>query len=265
MASRLDILNIRQGYYSSPKRKLSLLGKWFPTLSFYTLTIREVFRGSRLGKRGQLSQLDYYRNAVGVLRAVEYVGGQIEINGFGHVVNTKGPFVFVANHMSVLETFLFAAMIYPTGDHIFVVKKSLTEYPVFRHIMAALNPIVVGRENPREDLTAVLKQGTLRLKQNCSIIIFPQRTRLVTFEPEAFNTIGIKLARRADVPVIPVALKTDFWGQGKRLKDFGPIHPDIRVRFQFGEPIWIEGKGHDEHKQIVEFIREYYQGWEKSD
>ncbi len=262
MSERLDVLDIAQGDYRTPPRNLKWYDKTFPALRFYQLVLREVFIGARNGKRGQLTTEKYYLNAVGVFRAVERVGGCIEVTGYDQVPAEGWPYVFVANHMSVLETFLFAALIHPKGEHAFVVKKSLVEYPVFKHIMRARDPIVVGRENPREDLTAVLTQGTEKLKAGISMIIFPQRTRTARFEPDQFNTIGIKLARRAGVPVVPVALKTDFWGQGKLVKDFGGVFPEKKVHFHFGAPIEIKGRGQQEHEQIVHFIGEHVQKWQ---
>ena len=265
MSERLDILGILQGDYVTPAQKLKWCNKTFPTIRFYQLMAKEVFGGARDGKHGRLTSESYYRNAVGVFRAVECVGGTIEITGYDQVPADGWPYVFVANHMSVLETFLLPALMHPKGEHKFVVKKSLTEYPVFKHIMQALNPIVVGRENPREDLTAVLTQGVEKLKSGISMIIFPQRTRTAEFQPDKFNTIGIKLARRAGVKIVPVALKTDFWGQGKRLKDFGGINPQKKVHFHFGAPMEITGKGQSEHEQIVGFIGEHVRRWEKEE
>ena len=265
MKQRPDLLGILQGDYRTPESRMPHLHKRFPGAVFYRLTAKEVLAGSRAGKAGRLTTEMYYRNAVGVFRAVEAVGGRIEMTGLDQVPAQGWPYVFVANHMSVLETFILPAMIYPLGEHVFVVKKSLTEYPVFRHIMHALDPIVVGRENPREDLETVLRRGVEKLQQGISIIIFPQRTRTAEFSPEKFNTIGIKLAKRAGVPVAPIALKTDFWGQGKLFKDFGGIFPEKTVRFQFGEPIRISGKGQEEHERIVRFIGETYKRWEQFD
>ena len=36
---------------------------------------------------------------------------------------------------------------------------------------------------------------------------------------------ALKLARRASVPAVPLAVKTNFWGNGVRFKEFGPITP----------------------------------------
>lgn len=265
MSERIDLLNLRDGNYVSPSRRIGFWARTFPTAVFYRYMLREVFRGSKNGKNGTLTEEAYYKNAVGVWRAAERVDAQIEISGYDQVPADGWPYVFVANHMSVLETFLFAAIMYPKGEHNFVVKRSLTEYPVFKHIMQALEPVVVGRENPREDLTHVLTKGAEKLQQGQSMIIFPQRTRTVTFQPDQFNTIGIKLARRAGVRVVPVALKTDFWGQGKLIKDFGGVFPKKTVHFHFGAPLEIIGKGQQEHDYIVKFIDQHIKRWEHSE
>ena len=102
-----------------------------------------------------------------------------------------------------------------------MVKESLLKYPFFGPVLGSREPIVVGRSNPREDLVAVLEGGEARLKQGRSVIVFPQSTRSSVFDPAHFNTIGVKLAKRAGVPVIPVALKTDAWGNGN-LQRFRP-------------------------------------------
>jgi len=163
--------------------------------------------------------------------------------------------------MSTLEAFVLPTIIQPLKRVAFVVKRSLVEYPIFGHLMRARDPIVVGRTNPREDLKAVLEGGLGRLQSGISIVVFPQKTRSALFDPAAFNSIGIKLAKRAQVPVIPLALKTDAWGNGARLKDFGKIDPAKTVHFAFGPPLRVQGSGAAEHQQVVEFIREHLVSW----
>ncbi len=64
------------------------------------------------------------------------------------------------------------------------------------------------------------------------------------------------MAKRANVTVIPFALKTDAWQNGKWIKDFGPIDITKKVYFSFGEPIFIESRGDREHKLVIDFIFE---------
>lgn len=165
--------------------------------------------------------------------------------------------------MSILETMIFPGIIAPMKDVTFVVKQSLTEYPVFGSVMQSCDPIVVSRSNSREDLINVMTQGQELLSKGTSIVIFPQSTRNVIFKPEEFNSLAVKLAGKAGVPVLPIAIKTDFWSNGKYLKDFGAIHRDKIIHMAFGEPIQIHGKGREEHKTIIDFIANQLSEWNK--
>jgi len=143
----------------------------------------------------------------------------------------------------------------------FVVKESLLNYPVFKHVMRSRNPVAVTRTNPRQDLKTVMSEGSDRLANNISVIVFPQTTRSTGFDPQHFGSIGTKLAKKAGAPVIPFALKTDAWRNGRTLKDFGRLDPDIPVKVAFGKPLEITGKGNEEHQQIIDFIAEKLAAW----
>jgi 1-acyl-sn-glycerol-3-phosphate acyltransferase len=249
------------GAYRTVFGDRSLFARFFPGLGFYAWFAYIVCRGSNRARLGHYGDADWSRNSLEVLHELEAVGVQIEITGTDHFSRLEGPCVFIGNHMSTLEAFVLPTIIQPLKPVAFVVKKSLVEYPIFGHLMRARNPIVVGRTNPREDLKAVLEGGVERLKSGISIVVFPQKTRSALFDPAAFNSIGIKLAKRAQVPVIPLALKTDAWGSGAHFKDFGKIDPGKAVHFAFGEPLWVQGNGAAEHQQVVEFIREHLVSW----
>jgi 1-acyl-sn-glycerol-3-phosphate acyltransferase len=227
----------------------------------YSRLFSIVFRGSSKAKHGRYATQDWVASSLETLRALEEIGAVIEINGVDQFRTLDSPCVFIGNHMSTLETMVLPAIISQFKDSTFVVKQSLVDYPVFKHIMRARNPITVGRTNPRDDLKAVFEGGEERLKAGISIVIFPQTTRTELFDPEQFNTIGIKLAKRAGVPVVPIALKTDAWGNGKRFKDFGEIDPSKKVWFEFGRPLTIAGRGDEEHQLIIDFISRRLKEW----
>jgi 1-acyl-sn-glycerol-3-phosphate acyltransferase len=182
-----------------------------------------------------------------------------------HLRRLEGPTVFIGNHMSTLETMILPCIIQPVREVTFVVKKSLITMPVFGPVMRSRDPIVVGRVNPREDLRTVLEDGTRKLRAGRSVIVFPQSTRSLVFNPDEFNTLGIKLASRAGVPVVPFALKTDAWGIGRIMKEFGRIDRSKKVRFAFGAPMRIAGRGTEEHEAVVQFIREKLEEWARGD
>lgn len=220
-----------------------------------------VFKASRLCRKGAYTNDRWIQSSLNTMKAFESVGGHFKIQNLAVPRRLEFSCVFVSNHMSILETFVLPCLIQPYRDITFVVKESLLSFPFFKHVMQNRNPIVVGRTHPREDLRIVLEEGQNRLNANISVIIFPQTTRSINFDPKKFNSLGIKLAKRSKVPVIPIALKTDAWGVGRRFKDFGKIRPALPVYITFGDPLQVRGSGKAEHQFIVDFISETLEGF----
>jgi len=240
----------------------SFPGRFFPTFSFYQKIGRTIFACSGMAKRGEFDDDAWYQSSQKVIEAFEAAGASLSIEGTANRAAINGSCVIIGNHMSTAETFLLATPLLPFGRTTFVVKKALVEMPVFSSIMISRQPIVVGRENPKEDLRRVLEDGQDRLASGMSVVVFPQRTRSAVFKPAEFNSIGVKLAKKAGVPVLPMALKTDAWSNGKLFKDFGRFYPDRPVRFTFGEPLEVEGNGRGTNEKVIRFIREKLLSWD---
>jgi len=191
--------------------------------------------------------------AFDIFKILEESGGRFFIKGLSSLKLTEEPVVFIANHMSSVETLILPAMIYPHKRPVYVIKEQLSKLPFFGQFLKEC--ITVSRKSPTEDFKQVMEKGTEMISRGYSIIIFPQATRSVSFDPSKFNTLGIKLAKRNNVPVIPIALKTDFWKTGKVLKDFGPLDLSKTLHLEFGAPMKIEESGKMEHEQIVSFVK----------
>lgn len=242
--------------------RLSLGSRWY----FYLNNFGIFARTGRCGRRGWLDKERqiYYSNKN--FRLVEKCGGRIHLRGLENLRDVSGePVVLIGNHMSLLETALFHAVAREYLDFTFVIKQSLLTVPFFRDIMRSLGAIPVGRENPRDDLRAVLGDGKKVLESGRSIIIFPQSTRSETFDAAKFNSIGIKLAKSAGVRVLPFALKTDFLGNGKYLRDMGPVRPKRGVYFEFAPARAVEGNGQALQQEIIGFIQSRLASWQAMD
>jgi 1-acyl-sn-glycerol-3-phosphate acyltransferase len=197
-----------------------------------------------------------------ILRFIEKIGGIFHITGMENITRSPGSVLFISNHMSTLETMILPSIIGPHKELTFVVKESLVKHPLFGDVMRSRNPIVVGRTDPRKDLEAVMNGGVDVLNNGISIVIFPQSTRSVEFNPEEFNTLGVKLAKKAGVEVVPIALKTDFWGNGRLIKELGPMDHHKHIYIKFGEPIRITGNGREENQKIIDFIKSSLKEWQ---
>jgi len=239
--------------------------RWLPgsTPQFLVpVFLRSILWSRRRAMKGLFTENDMVTASHRTAKYIEKTGGSLHITGIDKLADNSGPFVFCGNHMSTLETFLLPGIITPYMPCSFVVKDALLQNRIFGPIMNALQPIAVGRQDPRKDLKAVLQEGTEHIQKNGrSIFIFPQTTRMTTFNPEQFNSLGVKLASRAGVPVIPVALKTDFWTPGKVLKDVGSVHPEKDVRISFGEPRLCDNNVREIQSQVVEFVQSHLQQW----
>lgn len=254
-------LNIPLTGYRTASGTAGTFAKFFPGLAFYSQFIFIVWKAGIRAKRGRYSYKDWSRGSLATLKALERTGIRVRIAGVEHIANLTTPCVIIGNHMSVMEAVILPGIVQPLRNVTFVIKKSLVDYPVFKHVMRSRNPIVVGRDNPRQDLKAVMDGGRKRLEQGVSIIVFPQTTRTLDFDPRRFNTIGVKLAQKAGVPVIPLALLTDAWANGRIVKEFGRIDPAKNVRFAFGPPVWVGGRPAEAHSAVISFIRRHLGKW----
>lgn len=214
--------------------------------------------------KGIYDDEEWIKASYRIFQHIEGCGGRFHIRGLDNMRKTKEPLIFVSNHMSTLETIIFPCLIAPFCPMTFVVKESLVQGRVFGPIMRSRNPITVSRTNPREDFRAVLEQGKKILQNGKSLVIFPQATRRVEFIPEQFNSLGIKLAKNAGVKVLPMAIKTDFWGNSKLLKGFGPIDRKKTIYITFHEPLTVKGNGKEEHQQIIRMISSHLEKWKDS-
>lgn len=240
--------------YVTPEGEESLVSALLPSLSFACYVIDIVRHEGSLAVAGKYGGAEWAEGSLRTLRLLERCGVRFQIDGMDNIDRAEGPCVFIANHMSTLETFVLPCLIQPRKPVTFVVKDSLLKYPWFGPVLASRDPIVVHRQNPREDLAAVLEGGVERLNRGTSIIVFPQSTRSYRLDPALFNSIGIKLAKRAGRPVVPVALRSDAWKMGRFIKDFGGINPEAPVRFSFGAPMEVTGNGKAEHAAVCDFI-----------
>jgi len=254
-------LPLNDNTYGTEARTLSFPAAAFPSLYFYVRLIATVTRSARLARKGRYGEDEWGSSSLEILEILERIGVDIRVSGMDHIRNpAHGPCVIIGNHMSFLETLLLPGLILPKSLT-FVIKQSLLEYPVFKHVMRSSNPIAVSRINPRQDLKTVLEEGVKRLEAGISVVVFPQSTRSHHFEPAQMGSIGVKLAKRANVPVLPLALKTDALQNGRMIKDFGVIKKDIPVRIAFAAPFAVSSKGNEEMDIINGFIEQKLQEW----
>ncbi len=250
----------KTGCYKTPETPKSCKFRFFNGLRYHLDVVRLVVCAGKIARRGTLDQKHWMNAAWKALHAVENAGSTVEFTGFRDA-NAQGmPVVWAANHMSTVETMVLPCAMTPFSPVSIVLKESLLKYPYFGDVLRSLNPIVVKRKDPREDLRQVMEQGVERLKSGRSVLIFPQATRSDALSRSRFNTLAVKLARRGGVPLVPVALRTDFAGVGRLIRDVGPVDASKPVIFACGKPIDAANQ-RAAHAECFSFIESKFTEW----
>ena len=97
--------------------------------------------------------------------------------------------VFMCNHQSALETFLLQWYVSPQAT---VLKKELLRIPFFGWGLWLLKPIAIDRSQPRVALKQLDQIGSKRIKEGCSVVIYPVVPRdvvMLRLIPTAVHTL----------------------------------------------------------------------------
>jgi len=136
-----------------------------------------------------------------------------------------GPAVIVSKHQSAWET-IGLQMIFPSLSFIF--KRELLWIPFLGWALASVRSIAIDRRAGKDALSQVVEQGRERLKEGLWVAVFPEGTRTPPGVRGRYKPGGAFLAKRAGVPVVPVAHNAgEFWRRQAFLKHPGEITVSI--------------------------------------
>ena len=177
----------------------------------------------------------------------------ITMNLIGQENVNKSPCIIISNHQSTWETLAFQT-IFPA--HTWVLKQELLWIPVFGWSLAMLRPIVINRKNKLKSIKKVVKQGTNRLNNGVSIVIFPEGTRQPYKQLGKYQSGGVAIAQKSGYAITPIYHNSGkIWPKGSFIKKPGVITLVI------GEPILDLNLSASE---ITEKIRNWTAQQEKS-
>lgn len=151
----------------------------------------------------------------------------------------RGGAVITFNHHSYTDFFMCAWSIYHERGRAvrFLAKEELFEQPVIGTILRGARQVPVARASSsgREEAFA---EAVRRLRDGELIAVAPEQTISRSFELLPFSTGAVRMARDADVPVIPsVSWGTHRWATKDRPIDWRAV--GIPVLTWYGEPMHI--------------------------
>jgi len=255
---------LRTGAYHTPAdRKAPMLRKpgawttasfsWAPFSVFPKCAVWEAL--------GRLDTEVWSHFCFECVRKAEAFGMDVTYEGWNNRRDYKGPVVYLANHMSTLETIVLPFTVLTYGPFGIFVKASLSHLPFLEKAAAHMGLIPLGRKSPRADLMQVFEKGCERLAAGASILIFPQGSRERVFSRKLYSSIGAKLAEKAGCPVVPIAVKTDCLPTRPKgvFKDFGPVDPTKDIRISCG-PV-LKGTAKEMHAASFDWIASKLESW----
>jgi 1-acyl-sn-glycerol-3-phosphate acyltransferase len=215
-----------------------------------------VFIGGLIGLRKPVAYM-MYRIAQGWARMmIKFTGCQVTVTGRENIP-LRGGVCFVSNHGSIFDIILHLAYIgRPIG---FIAKKELIYIPLLNMWISILGGYFIDRKNIRRAVRTIDK-GIARIKAGGAMIIFPEGHRSRGQGLLPFRSGSLKLATRAEAPIVPVAIagSYDVFERNYRVNA-------VPVQVHFGEPISTAGLPPEDRKknladQIYRIIKKALEG-----
>ena len=127
---------------------------------------------------------------------------RLTIEGQEHV-RPKTHYVIVSNHQSLLD--ILVVLVALKTHFKFIAKKELFVIPVLGWHMALAGYIALDRDN-KESARATILKAREYLRQKISILFFPEGTRSLDGEIQAFKPGAFKVAVEEGVEILPVVI-----------------------------------------------------------
>jgi 1-acyl-sn-glycerol-3-phosphate acyltransferase len=178
------------------------------------------------------------------LRVLEILNG-IHYHVIGQENLPNDPAILIAKHQSAWETIALPVLV--PKPLCYVLKRELLYIPFFGWTLNWLKMVYIDRSKGKDAFASMLEQGRARLAEGCWIVVFPEGTRIPVGRSGKYKTGGVRLARGANAPIVPIAHNAGrVWPRNAFIKVPGT------VTVSFGPPIDPTGRSIEEINRQVE-------------
>lgn len=149
---------------------------------------------------------------------LDKIGVKVDVIGQKNIGERN--YLFVSNHQGIFDPLVMLAYIDKSMG--FIAKKELLKVPVIREGMKKIHCVFMDRENMRESVKAIAR-GIDNLKNEYSMVVFPEGTISKCHKMLDFKKGSFKLAIKSGVSIIPVAIDGSYRiFEGCKYKIFAP-------------------------------------------
>lgn len=159
------------------------------------------------------------------------------------------PCIFVCNHTSHKDGLLISRLLLKYKTYTFVAR-DWYDKPRLKPLFSSLNFLPIDRNDMD---TAWLDSGLNKLKEGKTILIFPEGKTSKTGVMNKFHPGFLYIAKRANIPIIPMCLICDYKPFHRQRLIVGSVYsPDLSVK---GRPSVILSGYADECKSLIEKLK----------
>lgn len=170
------------------------------------LTAQTLLATTAVGMLGRRFGVGANRNANRMTQLLGDVGAgvaglEFDVEGREHLHQGRSA-IFVFNHQSLLDSVVLAHLL--REDVVAFCKREMAANPLVGPLLRQVGTVFVDRDDNNQ--AAVLQQARDVLASGRSLVIAPEGTRSVLGEIQPFKHGAFYLARKADVPLVPIVL-----------------------------------------------------------
>ncbi|KAG6634597.1 hypothetical protein I3843_12G128200 [Carya illinoinensis] len=173
------------------------------------------------------------------------LGNPIKIEG-AEFSNKRA--IYISNHASPLDIFLIMWLT-PTGT-VGIAKKEIIWYPLFGQLYVLANHLRIDRSNPTAAIESMKEATRAVVKNNLSLIIFPEGTRSKNGRLLRFKKGFIHLALQSRLPIVPMVLTGTHLAWRKGSLHIRPAPLNVKYLPPISTTDWTADKIEDYIKMI---------------
>lgn len=214
--------------------------------AYLVLTYPVLLRVKYLNKIGSDEKRDKlaFKSTTKLAKLLFYVtGSKIKIIGLENIP-TDDPVLFVSNHQGHMDSVIIHAFINKPKGFISIVEAF--KFPILSSWMKYMKCVFIDRKDARQSLSCI-NEGINNLKNNHSMVVFPEGKLSNNETVGEFNRGWLKLATKSGAPIIPITIKNSY----KILSNNGSRVRAASVACIISKPIYIDTL---KKKDEIEFI-----------
>ncbi|KAK3143666.1 hypothetical protein QOZ80_4AG0303350 [Eleusine coracana subsp. coracana] len=177
------------------------------------------------------------------------LGNPIKVEGLEHL-NNRG--IFICNHASPLDIF-HVMWLAPTGT-VGIAKKEIIWYPLFGQLYVLANHLRIDRSNPAAAIESMKDVARAVVKNNLSLILFPEGTRSRNGRLLPFKKGFVHAALQTKLPIVPIVVTGTHVAWRNNSVRVRPVPLTVKIL----PPISTDGWEEERINEYVEMVQSIY-------